>query len=173
MALTSIFLKLFIDGKPVKGESQAKGYEGQIEVESFNWALSSKLHAKGSGDIVEVETRVKHLKFSKVYDAATGLLIQTASKKEKEFSTARFTLTSMVLSSRGANNLSKMLEMVLSDGQVEEVSLSASEGKDSMSLKEDVTLSYRKCKLLYYPLDGETFNRGAAMTFELMTNSTT
>lgn len=179
MALTSIFLKIFIDGKPVKGESQAKGYEGQIEVESFSWSMLSKLHPQEGSKIVKVETRLKHLSFTKVYDSASGRLVTAAgilkgeTRRREPVSTARFTVTSMVLSSGGSKNLSKMLEVILSDGEVEDVSLSASEGKDAISIKEEVTLSYRKSKVMYYPLDAASGNRTAPMSFEIISNSVT
>lgn len=172
MALTSIFLKIFIDGKPIKGESQAKGYEGQIEVESFNWGVVNTVQEKEGSKVVDIESRLKHASFNKVYDASSGPLIKAATfakgKTERlPMTTARFTVTSMVLSSGGARNLSKMFEMVLTGGYVEDVSLSASESKDAISIKEEVTLAYSKCKLMYYPLDIASGNRTAPMSFDI------
>lgn len=178
MAVTSIFLKIYIDDRPVRGECQARGYEGQIDIESFNWALVSKLHKEGDAKTSTVELRQKHVKFSKVWDASSGKLLLTAGKLadsgtrvKTRFSTARFTFASMVLAGEAGRNLGKMMELVLSDGEVEDVSLSTSENKDSIGIKESVTLSYRKVQLLYYPLDRGTGSRAAPMAFELNPNS--
>nr|WP_316643680.1 type VI secretion system tube protein Hcp [uncultured Roseateles sp.] len=164
MSATMIFLKLYVDNKPVLGEGTTEDYVGQIEVESFSWGMKAKHTDKGR-DKVSVEVRPERVTLSKYFDKSTTNLCVYANDR-KSFNTARLTFLSMVL--KTSNQKPKpVMEMVFSDGFVEEVKLNASESGKSMSLKEDLTLSFRKFKLIYHPVELRRGARGAPTTFDL------
>lgn len=164
MSATMIFLKLFVDGKPVLGEGTTEDYVGQIEVESFAWGMKAK-HTEKGRDKVSVEVRPERVTLSKYFDkASTNLCVYADARKP--FSTARLTFLSMVLKT-SKEKPKPVMEMVFSDGYIEEVKLNASESGKSMTLKEDLSLSFRKFKLIYHPVELRRGARGAPTTFDL------
>jgi type VI secretion system Hcp family effector len=164
MAATMIFLKLDLDGKAVPGESTARDYEGQIEVESFSWAMTSK-HTERDKRSLPAEVRPQRLRITKVFDRATPSFARSMVNPRKKFSTARLTFTSVVLQT-GEHKPKPVVELLLSDGYIEEVKLSASESGQSMAVKEDISLSFTKFKLIYHPVELQRGARGAPTTFE-------
>lgn len=164
MSATMIFLKLYVDNKPIAGEGTTEDYAGQIEIESFSWGMKAT-HTQKGRDKVSVEVRPEKISLSKYFDKSSTNLCKFADTR-KAFNTARLTFLSMVL--KTSNQKPKpVMEMVLSDGYVEDVKLTASESGKSMSLKEDVTLSFRKLKVIYHPVELRRGARGAPTTFDL------
>lgn len=173
MGLNSIFLKVYAGGKAITGEAETKGYEGQIEVDSFSWKLEPSAKEGSDTKKANASTKSGQLTLNKLFDDASGELMQ-AAKERKPMSSARFTLTSMELLGSGGKTL-KLSELVLFDGFVESVDLKANESNKAISIKETVVLSFRKFKLMYYPPDRSTGLRKAAMTadYELANDGTT
>ncbi|TDP62860.1 type VI secretion system tube protein Hcp [Roseateles toxinivorans] len=164
MSATMIFLKLYVDNKLIAGEGTTEDYVGQIEIESFSWGMKAK-HTEKGRDKVSVEVRPQEVTLSKYFDKSTTNLCLFAESR-KPFTTARLTFLSMVL--KTSNQKPKpVMEMVFSDGYVEEVKLNASEAGKSMALKEDVSLSFRKLKVIYHPIEQRRGARGAPTTFDL------
>jgi len=168
MGISTIFLKIVVDGNAIEGECASLGYEGQIEVESFSWQTEAKLTVNAStssGYTAKLEQ--KHLKLTKVFDKASGNLYRVAGQEppRKKFSTALLTMVTMSVEGGGKNN--KILEVLLSDGHIEEVNLNASESGKTVGLRETVTLSFTKSELRYFPLNYITGARArtAPMTF--------
>lgn len=153
MGVCTLFLKIVVDGNPIEGESQSEGYEKQIEVESFSWQTQATIttdKSASSGHAVTLEQT--HLKLNKFFDSSTGLLCKVAATEppRKRFSTALLTMVSMSKERAQANH--RVLELLLSDGHIEEVTLNASEGGHALALRETVTLSFRKSELRYFPM---------------------
>ena len=161
MAATLIFLKLYFDNKPVAGESTALDFEQQIEVESFSWGINAKQNDKRNG---RPDVRPQQVKLTKFFDkASTNLCTQMATRKK--FSTARFTFISAVMKD-SKEKPRPIMELVLTDGFVEQVNLSASESGASMSVREEVALSFTKLKLVYHQADLQRAVRAAPTTFD-------
>jgi type VI protein secretion system component Hcp len=164
MALTSIFLKLYMDSKAVKGEAETKGYEGQIECDSFKWDLDPATTKGESTARAHSTIKGKPVTFSKLYDEASGIMMLN-SHNRTPFTTARFTIVTMALTAAGGKS-GKMMELLLTDGYIESIDLKANESSKAISIKETVTLSYKKSELMYYPPDLQKGGRGAPMTFQ-------
>jgi type VI secretion system Hcp family effector len=153
-----------MDSKAVKGEAETAGYEGQIECESFKWELEPATTKGESSARAHSTIKSKPLTFSKTYDDASGLMMFN-SHERKPFTTARFTMLTMALTAAGGKS-GKMMELLLTDGYIESIDLKASESSKAIAMKETVTLSYKKCELMYYPPDLQRGGRGAPMTFQ-------
>ena len=169
MSVPMIYLKLEVKGKPVVGESRLTGYENQIEIDAMTWAASAEHPGMGTNKSARTEVRPKSIRLTKVFDKSSTNLC-THMKNREPFKTATITVMSMVLDGDQGKN-AEMMSIVLSDGYIESVDMSASESGKSMAVRENVTLSFRKFKLNYYPVDLQKGTRGAAKTFDLETAS--
>ena len=169
MSTPMIYLKLYVKGKPVPGDSEMADHEGQIEIESMSWDLTAEHPGMNSSQKARTEVRPKVLKLSKFFDKSSTNLCSYMATYEP-FSVATITVLTMVLGGAKGKNL-KLMTMQLSDGHIESVDVSASESGKSMAVKETVSLSFRKCKLMYYPNDITKPGREAPTTFELEATS--
>lgn len=176
MGTGTIFLKIIVDGNQILGESQSvgydqpllngvsltnrrrkgaapMGYEDQIEIDSFSWSTEAKITPdtkETSGYAVKLEQR--HLKLTKAFDRSSGMLCKVAAAEppRKKFTSAL--LTMVTVSREGTEKNHKVLQLLLEDGFIEEVSLDASEGSNAIELKETVTLSFSKSQFRYFPM---------------------
>ena len=174
MADTFIFLK--IHGLEIEGESTAKGYEAQIEVESVDWRMN--VHsAKETGQATKVEYH--HVTMEKFVDSSTCTLLEWAKSrtpiKEKESGNEpgalaipqmTFTYVDMVLEKDGSNKAVPVAEFMLHFCYIENISFSVSDaGKGSVKLGETVTVRYDKMDMVYHPSGKDRLTRGTAQTF--------
>jgi type VI secretion system Hcp family effector len=165
MAVPMIYLKLEVKGKPVLGDSQLADYEDQIAIESMSWEVSAAHKEKSPSQKARTEARPKVVRLSKFFDKSTTSLCMHMNKREP-FKVATLTVLSMVLGGSDGKNL-KLMTLQLTDGYVESVDVSAADAGKAMAVKENVTLSFRRCKLMYYPADLTRVGREAPTTFEL------
>jgi type VI secretion system Hcp family effector len=169
MSMPMVYLKLYVKGKPVPGESELSEYEGQIEVESLSWDVSADHPGMNASRKARTEIRPETVRLTKYFDkSSTNLCLHL--KNRELYTTATITVMSMVLGGPGGKNI-KLMTMQLSDGYIEAIDISASESGKSMAVKERVTLSFRKCKLMYYPENIAQGGREAPTTFELEASS--
>jgi len=173
MSASMIFLKLVLDGgKAVTGEATMENYQGQIDVDSISWKLSTKLLPKEDGAKKgRTEVRPKHLVISKVFDAASGNLC-TAADNRTPFTKATLTMVSQEFEQSEASlnaawHKLRVMQMVLTDGHIEDVNISASESNKSIALREKVTLSFAHSEMSYFPRKHQTADRFGAMVFKL------
>lgn len=169
MSVPMIYLKLEVKGKPVLGESRLKDYEDQIEIDSLSWSATAEHPGMGANQKARTEVRPKAVRLGKVFDKASTNLCLHMNKREP-FTTATITVMSMVLSGPDDKNI-KLMTIQLNDGYIESLDLSASESGKSMAVRENLTLSFKKCKLQYYPADLQQGGRGAPTTFDLQAAS--
>lgn len=166
MAATLIFLKIHFDNKPVTGESSAVDYEQQIEVEAMTWGMNADPTKKNKGNATErPDVRLDEVRLSKHFDRASTSLCNYMSSRKK-FSTARLTFTSAVMR-EGKQRPRPIMELVLTDGMVEQVRLSAAESGNAITVREDVSLSFTKLRMVYYPPTAERNVRAAPATFDV------
>ncbi|MGS0755276.1 type VI secretion system tube protein Hcp [Roseateles sp. GG27B] len=171
MAETMIFLKLTVDGKSVEGGAEAAEYAGLIDVESFSWGAVAT-HKQTSSKDITVDLRPKTLTLNKFYDQASTKLCSYA-KDQKKFTTAKLIVINMEMSS-GTRQPRKVLEIELQNGHIEGIKISASESGKSISMKEDLELSFDRFRLDYYPVQALKggLQRSAAITCEFNMHST-
>lgn len=170
MSSSLLFLKLLLEGnKPVTGEATMKGYEGQIDVDSISWKIGTKLLPAEENSKARVEARPKHLSISKVFDEASGNLCKAADERTP-FTTATISMVSQEFEQMGAGDAIKKLlvmEVILTDGHIEDLNIQASEGNKAVGLKERVTLSFAHSEVRYYPRVYQGAGRSGAKIFKL------
>ena len=85
---TQIYLNVELDSGPVPGEATAGGYEGQIDIDGFQFTASAtKSVLKDVQKGVKANLDVSRVSISKVFDGAS-LHLANAMRNRKRFSTA-------------------------------------------------------------------------------------
>ena len=164
-----IYLELIVAAKPVTGDGTFIGYEEQIEIESFDWKIDAS-HIEEPAGVVRTELAPKRISLSKFFDPATPNLC-THLDARAQFSRATITMLGTALTVADSKP-AKVMQLILSDGYIEEVSIQASESGKAIALRERLILSYATSKLIYHPMDPVRLTRGnKAMDFTLTTPS--
>lgn len=165
MAATLLYLQIDFDGKAVSGESTAKDFTNQIEVESFDWGIAAK-HTENARDR-EVNTSItpETLTIEKFFDASSTRLA-LYMKDNKPFKTATLRFTDGTMVDGRDNSLKPVLTLTLTDGFVEDIKLSSTSAGKAMAVRETVALSFKKLRFEYRPPVTATDSRGAACIFE-------
>lgn len=163
MSTPTIFLKLYVDNKPVLGDATAQDYVGQIELDSFSWEITNK-NSDAGGTEASTELRPKVVKLVKVYDRSSTHLARCLVE-QKEFSVATITMISHTMV--GSQDKSpKLMTLQLSKGRILSIDLDASGSSKSLVARESLTLAFNRCKLMHYPVDRDRPGREAPSTFE-------
>jgi type VI protein secretion system component Hcp len=166
MAETVIFLKLAYDGQQVaKGNAEASDFAEQIEIESFSWGVKAVHKNDPDGDTskaagLKPTLTPRTVSMTKFYDKSS-IKLATGASKRRHVQTATLTFATLVMSDKGQTP-QKIMEMEMSDGYIESLSVSASESGKAIAVKEEFTLSFQDCRLSYYSVEGA---RKTATTF--------
>lgn len=144
-----------IDG--VKGESVAKGHEGEIDILSWSWGMSQSgtTHIGTGGGAGKVN--VQDISFTHYVDAATPNLIK-ACCNGKHFGGAK-----LVIRKAGENPLEYVI-IDLTDILITSVSAGGSGGEERLT--ETVTLNFGRFKYSYQPQDKTGAAKGGAIETE-------
>jgi type VI secretion system secreted protein Hcp len=150
MAIDS-FLKL----GDLKGESQVKGFEDQIQLLAWSWGMSqSGTTHTGSGSGAG-RVNVNDLSFTHYVDAATpSLILACCTGKHYEEAT-------LVMRKAGGEPL-PYLTIKLKDLIVTSVSTGSSSGEERQT--ENITLNFASFELSYQPQDNKGAKKGGAIT---------
>lgn len=152
-----IYLELIVGGNRVDGDGATPEYRGQIEIDSFDWKISAKSETgdgkKYSGPVMTP----KRVSLNKSVDPATPNLCKHM-QADTQFSRATITMLTMASDGQGSSH-QKLVQLILENGYIEDVSISVSESK-WVSLTEKVTLSYAKSRLIYHLFDERRGGRG-------------
>lgn len=143
------FLKL----GDVKGESQVKGFEDQIQVLAWSWGMqqTGANHMGGGGGAGRVN--VNDLSFTHYVDAATPRLIGACCTGK------HYQAATLVVRKAGGEPL-PYLTIKLNDVQITSVSLGSSAGEE----RQNVTLNFASFELSYQPQDNKGGKKGEAIT---------
>jgi type VI protein secretion system component Hcp len=161
-----IYLELIVRAEPILGDGTTPDYGGQIEIESFDWKMSAK-HIYEGDDFIRTEMHPKCISLNKLVDPATPNLCKYLDERA-QFSKATITMLTMAWVGKGSSH-QRVMQLVLSDGYIEDLSIQASESGKAVALKEKLTLSYAKSTVLYFPFDAARRARGNMTTkFELI-----
>ena len=145
------FLKL----GDLKGESQVKGMEDQIQVLAWSWGMSQSgttHHGTGGG---AGKVNVQDLSFTHYVDSATPA-IMTACCTGKHFPEA-----TLVMRKAGGDPL-PYLTIKLTDLIVTSISQGGSSGEDLLT--ENITLNFAAFEVSYQPQDNKGAKKGGAIT---------
>jgi len=173
MADTLIFLKICNDetgkGDPlIKGESNAAGFEDQIEIEAVEWRFGLPGYPAG-GERAQLE--FKELTLEKHIDASTCTLLDWAKTKKRankpkdEIKRMTITYVDMVVAADGKSSAVPVVEFMVYGCYLQNIDLNVSDSGKSVALKETLEVSYQKIDVVYHPLGADRRQRGGALTF--------
>src|ERR1044071_481756 len=144
------FLKL----ASVKGESQVKGFEDQIQILAWSWGMSqtgTTHHGSGGG---AGKVNVQDLSFTHYVDSATPGLILACCKG------THYDEATLTMRKAGGEALPYMT-LKLKDIIVTSVSGGGSGGEDQQT--ENVTLNFASFEVSYQPQDNKGAKKGGAI----------
>ncbi|HKE97191.1 MAG TPA: type VI secretion system tube protein Hcp [Povalibacter sp.] len=139
----------------LKGESQVKGFEDQIQILAWSWGMSqtgTTHHGSGGG---AGKVNVQDLSFTHFVDSATPSLIQACCKG------AHYPEATITMRKAGGDPL-PYLVIKLTDIIVTSCSEGGSSGEDLLT--ENVTLNFAAFEVSYQPQDNKGAKKGGAIT---------
>lgn len=146
------FLKL----EGVKGESQVKGFEGQLQLLAWSWGMSqSGTTHEGTGGGAS-KASVQDLSLTRRVDSASPTLILSCVKG-KHFPSATLTMRKA-----GGDAPLPYLIITLTDLIVTSVSTGSSGGEDFQT--ENVSLNFAAFEYSYQPQNNKGAKEGGAIT---------
>jgi type VI secretion system secreted protein Hcp len=146
-----IFLKL----GDLKGESQVKGFEDQIQVLAWSWGMSQTgtTHIGQGGGAGKVS--VQDLSFTHYVDSSSPSLMLACCKG------THYKDATLTARKAGGDPL-PYLTIKLTDLIVTSVSGGASNGEDQQT--ENITLNFAEFEVAYQPQDNQGKKKGGAIT---------
>jgi len=160
MAIDS-FLKL----GDLKGDSQVKGFENQIQLLAWSWGMSQTgtTHIGSGGGAGKVN--VQDLSFTHYVDSAAPAMI-AACCTGKHYPEATITMR------KAGGDPLPYLTIKLTDLIITSVSTGSSSGEDQQT--ENVTLNFAAFEYTFQPQDNKGAKKGGAITvkYDIAKNST-
>lgn len=160
---TQIFLHLEIQGGQIHGEATTGGYEGEIELESFRWGLSAKHSPKQDNRTLKPVLDYDELTITKLYDKSSINFARYLNSRAP-FDVAQLIVDHHVHAAGSKKDQNPALIIDLSEGRIVSVKITISESDKGSNIKEDITLTFRKVDVLYYPTADRT-KRAAPVMF--------
>lgn len=150
-------------GAAPKGDCTIPGFLEHIAVESFSWNVKTATTEK-SKDSPNVAVQPSELRLNKHFDSASSALCKMM---ETNTPFTKATLRFIDPSTGSANNgkFDSVLEIELTDGYVERISVSASDNGKSVAVTESISLSFRSAvTLTYRAYDASSRSRNKPIT---------
>jgi type VI protein secretion system component Hcp len=150
MSTPFLYMKLIAGGKPIEGDSTEKHFEKQIVIDGLDWEMEAShepVDDKRDPDKVKTTNRPKRVTLTKAFDRSTANLCNMMATRQ-QFSEA---IIRMVKNQAWDQRSRTLIDVTLTKGYVESVSLTASESSLSVAVKESVTLSFETLKIVYHP----------------------
>lgn len=147
-------LDSFMKFGDLKGESQVKGFEDQIQILAWSWGLSQSGSAHSGSGAGAGKVNVQDLSFTHYVDSATPALINACCKG------AHFPKATLTMRKAGGDAL-EYVKLEFDDIMITAVSTGGSGGEDLLT--ENVTFSFAKFKFSYQPQDNKGAKKGGAI----------
>ncbi len=153
---TQIFLKVqFSDNEKdfVQGEGRVGGYEGRIQIDSFDFGMKSNLQAPAKSD----QTGVAHnpvlepVRVTKFFDRAS-MSLAALLQRSKEIYEVRITVDQQLedYEDKVGKAQNAIIVFHLKQARIVDIKLDVSEDKAGATLKETVSFSFRNFAVEYY-----------------------
>jgi len=130
----------------IDGDSEADGYEGQIDLTSWSWGASQSgnMHlatggAKGGSSVMDVNV-------TKAMDKASPNLMSACCTGR------HFTEDVVLTCTKSGDGQVRWLELTLKDTIISSISPSSSEGEQGY---ESMSLNFREYMMKFFPQEGE------------------
>ena len=141
----------------LKGESQVKGFEDQIQVLAWSWGMSQSgtTHTGSGGGAGKVN--VQDLSFTHYIDSASPNLMKACSTGQ------HFDSATITMRKAGGSPLDYLV-IKLTEIIVTSVSTGGSAGEDQLT--ENVSLNFAQFQVDYQPQDAKGAKKGGAISFK-------
>lgn len=157
MGWSQIFLKISFEGLDSSGigESETAGYQGQIILSDFDWAMTGKDVIKGTGPGRSVTRRIKadELSIKKRFDSSSVTLM-TAMRERKRITSATVTVAHGFGTGAGAGgsegDLRDAFVLEVKDGYIETINLALVADGKAMVLQEELSIRYSSLTVHVY-----------------------
>jgi type VI protein secretion system component Hcp len=161
---TKIYLEMTLeDGTSGLGEAEAAGYTSRIDIDSFQFGVSAKRQNVKDEKKKDVSGNLQFdlFSFSKVFDRAT-LELAKVLKSHKRFKQVLVAVDQQLVDkSVNSSGRNEILFITLEKGYVADIKMRTSDGgKSGVSIKDDITLSFKNCSISYYAYAGSRDNKG-------------
>ncbi len=166
MASSQIFLDIeFKNAGAVRGDATLHDYAGLIEVESFEWGMEAAGDVDSSNpNGPKGRIAYQALKLKKGFDGSTTALLACLKARDPVVK-AKLTLAHGHGDSTGRAR--DVLTVLIKDGYLEELNINMNEGDKSISVREDLTFSYRKIEFSYRAeKSGDSVRRQQPVSFQ-------
>lgn len=150
MPVAELYMSLKGQGGPVKGDCEAEGYEGQIQL--FDWTLAVDVDSDNPQS-KKAQAQPTMFMFSKYFDRASTPMMN-ALRSGEVFPEARITLVHRI-------DLGMTILVILRNVRVSGYNLGVKSGK-SVDMDEDWVLDYTEVEIQYVARDG-----GGAKVFRM------
>ena len=147
---SQIYLDITLEGGSIAGEAKAGGYEGRIDIDSFQFTANAKeqsLKEVQKGVVANLD--LDRVTFSKAFNSSS-LKLANALNQHKRFVEARIAIDQQYIEDDRRKFPNETLVITLKNGYVADIHLRTSEGNAGASIKEDITLSFQECEIVYY-----------------------
>jgi type VI secretion system secreted protein Hcp len=150
-------LDTFMKLGDLKGESQVKGFEDQIQVLAWSWGMSQSgtLHTGTGGGAGKVN--VQDLSFTHYVDSASPNLIKACTTGQ------HFDGATLTMRKAGGTPLDYLV-LKLTEVIVTAVSTGGSTGEDQIT--ENITLNFAQFQYDYQPQDSKGAKKGGAISYK-------
>lgn len=148
---TQIYLNVILESGAIEGESTAGGYEGQMDIDGFDFAATAKKGAlKDVQKGVKANLDMSRVTLSKVFDGAS-LRLASAMRERKRFTTATISVDQQYTTRGDAEKIANQILIIdLLDGYIADIKLRTSESGAGAQIKEDIELSFHNISIVYY-----------------------
>lgn len=150
---TQIYLTITMDdGTSISGESMAGGYEGRIDIDSFDFTVTSKAQSLKEASGFEV---LKNLDFdpvsvAKVFDRSS-LQLARAVKDRRNFKEAKISVDQQYVNPEwSGKRANEILILTLYNGYITDFTLRTSDASSGAEIRETLKLSFHNYEILYY-----------------------
>jgi type VI secretion system secreted protein Hcp len=166
MASSQIFLDIeFENAGAVRGDATLHDYAGLIEIESFEWGMEA------AGDVDSSNPKgpkgriaYQALTLKKGFDGSTTALLACLKARDP---VVKAKLTLVHGHGDSAGRARDVLTVLIKDGFLEELNVNMSEGDKSISVREDLTFSYRHIEFSYRAeKSGDSVRRQQPVAFQ-------
>jgi type VI protein secretion system component Hcp len=160
---TKIYLNMTLEKGEIFGEAGAGGYKDRIDIDTFRFAAKAKKQSLKDVDNKNVSGNLQFetFTFSKVFDRSS-LHMANALREHKRFESVLVAVDQQLVDqSLGSPERNEILFITLESGYIANITMQTNDGgKSGSSIKENVTLAFKKCRISYYAYAGSRVAAG-------------
>jgi len=165
MSWSQIFLSIQFDGdaKPIEGEAEYQGFQGQIEIDNLSWGLSAGKNAAGGSGTLKQKPEFTAIEFSKRLDRSSMALFNRI-KVDERIRTMVISVAHSVTRDDAKPRLA--MEVKLVGARVISVAMSTTGAGKGLSVQENFTVHYERIYIKRFPITDSGKYATEAQTYQ-------